>query len=378
MPPPNDGKGPLEPKKEIDISKILLPKKETGPNPESAQRVNAGALLAQEENATLLPPVAPVAPAAPTTPAAPVPEESSVRPLQTYKGDVEKIVHDGPGVSVVSIAAAEADRRSKQPLSTATPAETKARYYSWFMIAGGALLVFLAAAAIGFVILRPTSVSIPEQPQAPFLFIDESMLVPVDAGTPSRNNIMKSLQAARVGVKLPLGLIEWIYVAEPGTATTSPRQLGIQELLGVLAPQMPPDMLRTLENQYLLGIHSFDENQPFLLLQIDSYEIAYAGMLQWERTLENDLSPLFDRTPSPRANTEAPSASSTTQFLPTNFIDKVVENRDVRLIQNEKGDILLLWTFLGRNTLLITTNEYTLREVLSRLKAAPVIPIPGQ
>jgi len=55
-----------------------------------------------------------------------------------------------------------------------------------------------------------------------------------------------------------------------------------------------------------------------------------------------------------------------------------VENRDTRSYLNSSGDILLLWTFLGRNIILITTNEYTLREVLSRMSSAPVVPIPGR
>ena len=39
---------------EIDLNKILLPKKE-GPSVDSAQRIDAGSLLAQEQNATLKP-----------------------------------------------------------------------------------------------------------------------------------------------------------------------------------------------------------------------------------------------------------------------------------------------------------------------------------
>jgi hypothetical protein len=37
---------------------------------------------------------------------------------------------------------------------------------------------------------------------------------------------------------------------------------------------------------------------------------------------------------------------------------------------------LLLWGFINRNTLVITTNEATMREVISRLKNAPIVPTP--
>jgi hypothetical protein len=62
--------------------------------------------------------------------------------------------------------------------------------------------------------------------------------------------------------------------------------------------------------------------------------------------------------------------------LNTAFVDRVVDNHDSRVIQNAAGDILLLWTFLDRNTLVITTNQYTLSEVISRLNTSSLVPQP--
>ncbi len=82
----------------IDLGKILLPKKETpGATTDSAQRINAGALLAQEQNATLLTPKAEVAPETPPPPTPPV-DDPTVQPLQTYRSDIESLVQKG-GVS---------------------------------------------------------------------------------------------------------------------------------------------------------------------------------------------------------------------------------------------------------------------------------------
>lgn len=400
--PPSPEKKPDPANSGLDISKILLPKKETGPNVDSAQRVNAGALLAQEEAAELpktephtpvrltptppppAPAPAPAAPGAPApapaipaqeTPAVPL-EESSVRPLQTYKGDLESVVTE-KGVSVVSIAAAEAARRGKEPLKTETPEEKEARQRSWAMVIGGASLLLLALGVLAVVFLRPTSVTSPQLPKSPFITTDETAKVLVPAGHGNRDEVMTNLLAARQQAKLSLGLIEWLRIVEPSSEKDGiPRTLSFQEFLGIIAPQAPAELTRTLGNGYTLGLHSFDENQPFLLFQVDAYEPAYAGMLIWERTMRDDLSPFFSRTPSPRQNGQ-PLATSTPQFLQTGFLDKVVENRDTRAIVNDSGDILLLWTFLGRDTILITTNEYTLREVLSRMTASPVVPIPS-
>jgi hypothetical protein len=52
----------------------------------------------------------------------------------------------------------------------------------------------------------------------------------------------------------------------------------------------------------------------------------------------------------------------------------VVENHDARVLYNNTGDIVLLWTFVDQHTLAITTNPATLREIISRLSVAPIQP----
>jgi hypothetical protein len=98
-------------------------------------------------------------------------------------------------------------------------------------------------------------------------------------------------------------------------------------------------------------------------------------MLAWEHTMYQDLTPLFARTPRPRINDEeAATTTPPVQVLQTTFSDRVVENRDSRIVQNEAGDILLLWTFLDRSTIAITTNEHTLRELITRFTDISIVP----
>ena len=311
---------------------------------------------------------------------APEPKDKpGVSPLQTYRSDIEHVVQEGQGVSVVSIAAAEAQRRGKEPLQQKTSEEKTATERSWAMLLGGAALILLAAGVLALVLLRQTTVPVAEAPRAPFIFVDNTALVLLPAGQSTRDVLMTSLQAARQKTRLPVGLVEWLYVAvPPAQEGGAPVPLGASEFLRILSPRAPQELLRTLSANYLVGVHSFEENQPFLLLQVDSYEVAYKAMLDWEYTLSADLLPLFSRNPSPKPQGTPAPASTTPQFLQTSFVDKIAENRDTRAHLNEAGDILLLWTFLGRNTVLITTNEYTLREVLSRMNSSPVVPIPGK
>jgi hypothetical protein len=235
----------------------------------------------------------------------------------------------------------------------------------------------LAAGIIGYLFLRSTTVPVAQQAPAPFLYVDSTVPVQTMPSEP-RAQLMQTLLAAKNNVHLSLGLVARLEVLAP---SSTPAEMDAQTFLQTIAPAIPQMLLPTIEPQFLLGAHSYEENEAFLILKVDSYETAYAGMLAWEATIQSDLSPLFDRTPSPHiqnSNATTTPATTTPQLIQTSFADQVVENHDARVIANRSGDILLLWTFLDRGTIVITNNDATLREVISRLSQAPVISLPTQ
>jgi hypothetical protein len=418
MPPPATAAG------HVDLGKILLPKKETpGQTPQSAQRINAGVLFEQEQAAGAEGLATGGAPqrdgarteqfsskkieypegANPSAPAGPPkPEQPLVRPLQTFQGDIESLVGESQ-VSVVSIAAAEANRRGKEPLNPQEAPlnqEAGSRLRKVGIVAASAALIAVALGIGAYIFLRLQPVPLAQQAPSPFMLVDDTATVALEPGE-TRASLMQKLANAKSGVHLSLGLVERLQVAEPTAAGDALQEVGAPEFLQLLAPAIPPALVRTIEPQMLLGVHSFDENQAFMILKADSYETAYSGMLAWEATMRGDLSPLFTRTPPVRpaealvvpaaaiATSTASTTTSTTapvatedgtanaQFFVGNFIDQVVENHDARVVLNSNEDILLLWTFLDRSTIVITTNANTLREVISRISQASVISLPS-
>lgn len=382
----------------IDPKSVLLPKK-VGSVPASTERINAGILLEQEVTAKLSgttqsPPElksgASVAEGNARTPrtfavdgfAQSKKEETMVRPIETYQGDIESLVQN-KNLSVVSIAAAEAIRRSQTPQvpATATGTALVAEWLNWLggrlaMVLGGVFFFAAAAGLLAYFFLRPVpSVPSSAAADAPFILVDDTKGIAFAEGDFTRPIAMGAFNDLRKNVALSLGLIERIYPAtmaagEGGAVYTL---IDAQKLLSLLGPTAPQELLRTVEQApYLFGAHVFDDHQAFLILSVDSYEQAFAGMLGWEATMQGDLAPLFTRTPRPHIPEEKLATSTPVQAaISTGFTDTVVENHDARVVKNEYGDILLLWTFLDRSTLLITTNEYTLREIVSRLSNAP-------
>jgi hypothetical protein len=372
--PPNNQNNNPEDKPSIDIDSILLPKSNTPPP--STQRVEAGAILADQRDA-IAAREAPVE-KPPMPPAAKI-NEDTVKPLQTYQADIEQAVGTQQ-VSVVSIAAAEAERRSR---TANEPQEATAGVIAKNLgfIVGGVALLVVAIGAVSYALLRPTSTTLTQQTiAAPFITVDETQPVPlVDTTYPG--SIMQQLTSAKLSTKLSLGLVERLL---PVMASTSGQSVAVssQIFLPLLASNIPDSLVRTMQPDFLLGVHSFAGNQPFLIVKVDSYQQAFSGMLGWEATMPQDLLPLFAYTPAAHenttttttTNTPASSTQATTLPIASPFVDKVVENHDARVLYNNTGDIVLLWTFVDQHTLAITTNPATLREIISRLSVAPIQP----
>lgn len=306
-----------------------------------------------------------------------------VHAVETYSGDISRVVQTG-NVSTVTIAAAESERRTKdtkgEPVapSNLTQQEKTSRWRVALIITG-AVLILAALGLVAALLLRtaPRTVST-SSAVVPFMSVDQTVPVIAPADI-TRDMLMADLEAAREQVSLSVGLVAQLYVGTPTTTGSVTDLMSAPQLLTMLAPDIPPDLLRTIQPAYLLGVHSYDENQTFLVLRVDSYQQAYSGLLAWETTMPQELSPLFTRHPSlhlPGTDTASSTASTSPQFIRTGFVDRVVENHDARVVQNAGGDILLLWTFLDRNTVVITTNEYTLREIIRRLNTASVVPQP--
>jgi len=360
-----------DPKKNVfDLKNILLPKKE-GQSPASASRANAGVLLENEQTAELPKQEAqPIVPA--QAPQGPV-ETTTIKPLETYQSDMDSVISQ-KNVSMVSIATAEAERAAKLAASV-TPEQSK-KDWSWLtklgVMVGSVLLVAGAVGLLMYVFLRPApSVTIGKGVVAPFIAIDDTQVLVATPQQFNRTTLLQNLESLKEKTAISLGLVSRVYVTISSTtlkAGEMPPTVTVQELLSTIAPNTTDEFLRTLDpTYYLLGTHVFDGNQEFLIMRVDSYERAFSGMLAWERTMQAELSPLFTRTPRPRIESEAAGSSTPpVTLIPTAFRDKVVANHDARVIQNEAGDVLLLWTFLDRNTLVITTNGSTVSEIIAR------------
>ena len=131
------------------------------------------------------------------------------------------------------------------------------------------------------------------------------------------------------------------------------------QFLTLFETRTTPAFLRSLTDSLLVGVTVGTENHTFLLIKSNSYPNSFSGMLTWERGMFDDMKDFFS----------IPANSVTNISL---FKDKVVKNQDTRVLVDDTGKTVLLYTFLGSNQdlLLITNNEAVVGIVADRLTQA--------
>jgi len=115
-----------------------------------------------------------------------------------------------------------------------------------------------------------------------------------------------------------------------------------RNFFNLLAVTPSPTLERTLKDYYFLGAFSDSgTNSLFIILTVNDYGIAFSGMLDWEENMEEDFA-FFAKGGNPLNN-----------FV---WKDLIVKNKDTRALVNTKGIVKIAYTFLDKNTILITND----------------------
>lgn len=306
-------------------------------------------------------PPAPPAPALPRyeSPARVERAETDSAPIRTFQGDIAHAIKN-QNVSVVQIALSEA--RKKERLESIEKENSASSGMNRIFIALSGIL-FFAALGIGAYLLWPHASNIPASDatvEKPIILVDSTQAIPLD--NLDRNGLIDTLQKAVSGNRQSLGTVMRIMLTRVGVS--GPEAAPAQTFMGLLAEGIPDTLLRSLDPQFYFGIHIFQRNEPYLILKVDSYQSAFAGMLEWEKRMPYDLADVFI----------APANRATTLTSSANFRDEIVSNKDARaLIDSASLQTVLVYSFVNKDTLIITTNERTLQELSDRVTKAALL-----
>src|SRR3989344_4097812 len=268
--------------------------------------------------------------------------KSKLQSLRTYQGDVADIIKN-QNESVASIAIKEKERdlnlEPKQPTSNMS--------VSFVTLILTFLLIAGSAVALIFVFGGLQKDNAPDAPVGTGL-IPHSNIISIS------NVTLESLPAELEKAASDGGGVVSLQISD-----VSGKEIEkTEDLLKFLKAHVPADLLRNLGKEYELGIYAVAgaPDAYFLALTTNDFGVAFSGMLDWESDLRSDLFFFDTRVQS----STTPSA---------NFVwkDMIIKNKDVRALANvvNDDDVVIAYTFLDQNAILITNNLSALSELFS-------------
>ncbi len=154
--------------------------------------------------------------------------------------------------------------------------------------------------------------------------------------------------------QVPLGRGE---VALPGKIIEFQSGLTASAFIEKEKIPVPDIIVRSISDRWMLGAYGEEDGRStlFMALSTDFFQNVFAGMLAWETTsMPEDLAKLFHYT-SDRA-------------MSGTFSDKVIRNLDVREFHSQNGDLILLYSFVSKEVLVVTTTESALVGAIDRIE----------
>ncbi|HFC10616.1 MAG TPA: hypothetical protein ENJ75_00240 [Candidatus Kaiserbacteria bacterium] len=292
-------------------------------------------------------------------------------PIHTYKSDFADHIHETKSKRV-DVLVAEQDAPRERRMHSAAPA----RSHTILFVIGGTLLFAISILGVLYVYgyNKQRSFVQNNQTSTPSLIASESQKELVGSG---RSLLHEIAEASKKSI--PDGSITVFY--QTRLATTSSGISTHVPLLGStffanLSMPVPNLLARTIASDSTIGIiHSGKETRPFFILQVNSYDAAFAGMLDWEHTISKDLSeiyPAYPQKPVPGAQSASSTekmqtASSTKSVSPRTFQDEIVLNHDTRVLRDSNGNSILIYGFRNKHALIIARDPMAFAEIITRL-----------
>lgn len=148
-------------------------------------------------------------------------------------------------------------------------------------------------------------------------------------------------------VSAPAGVTQFYPVV---TTTKGNRSATAEEILTVFNVHLTDKTIRALDDSIIFGSVTTLRNEPFIVLRSFNFDVLFSGFLTWEPYIQSDLSPLIT------------SGGSLKKFTDTTILGKAT-----RIQKDDIGNEVLLYTFVTRDTVVITTSRAALTKILERM-----------
>jgi len=149
-------------------------------------------------------------------------------------------------------------------------------------------------------------------------------------------------------------------VSHSFTSNGSPATAG--EVITLLNLRLSGSFARSLQNLTIGGV---DGSAPYLIMRSTDFDTGFAGMLNWEQSMNVDLAALFGE---PVTQTFDPDARTVDRLRTPFFQDDIIANTSVRILRDEEGNKHILYGFADPSTIIITSEAYAFERLMSSVK----------
>ncbi len=268
--------------------------------------------------------------------------QTPIRALRTFAGDVENALSQNKS-STATIMIAEQKRREERPELAPPKITTQAKNTTFFIV--GSILLLVGIIAIGTVYyMKSTEKIFVEQKTKSLISSSKEKIIP-GPGL-NKDSLVAKINSEKQAFNLPPNSVLYLKITDEVSNPVS-----VEKIMSVLAPKAPAELVRSLDDDYMLGIYSFDTNEPFIILKVSDYPNSFPAMLRWEKDMTKELSPLF---------------GISVNLFGTAFVDEAYKNKDLRVLRDPNGKSALLYSFIDKSTIVITTNENILSAILGK------------
>ncbi|MEW5907906.1 MAG: hypothetical protein AB1643_01870 [Patescibacteria group bacterium] len=143
-----------------------------------------------------------------------------------------------------------------------------------------------------------------------------------------------------------------LYLAVVKQSEDKKELVATRELFDYFKINPPFGLTDSLEDKFSFVVFKIDKNFPTLIFKTKSFDYTFGAMIKWEESLAQDIFKIFD------LKEEKP--------LNFSFIDKEIESRDVRILYDYSGTPVIVYTFVNRKYLIISSSEDALKEIFTR------------
>ena len=299
-------------------------------------------------------------------------QSDELKSIKTFQSDVEELLRKQQ-ISKATIAISESEKRirveEQSPQNTSLPPVADSKIFKmssdipvstkWniglIMLVAVLILVFGGISVGAFFFLKKDR---GKEISEPSTQIQQSVAIMLEAEE-SRERTIKKIWNGVHALSVPQNELRVIPIKLDTVSITT------TELLEKIETSAPAPLVRALGTMPTLGVHGFRGGKPFLLWSVSSYDHAFDGMLSWEQNLLSDIGPLFGISVR---EILGKAASTTSEVLQNTLAvkDVIIKNKDVRAVFNSKKEIIFLYSFIDKETLVFTTGEDTLRFLIGK------------